>query len=291
MFNRVLVIHNPVAGRRRKKRLIRFLSLLQRSEFKVQVQETTKRGDAYEEAIASNDSDIIIVSGGDGTVNEVLNGLYQRSSGQPLPALGFLPLGTANVLAWELGLPRRPEQLLRLLQSGRTRDIRPGIVNGRRFLLMASAGLDARAVAAVDAPLKRKFGALAYFIGAIRSIGSSVPSYQVTIDGKNFTAKTIILTRSRKYGGPFILSQQAGLTTQILQAVLFPSSGFGAALKYGIGLALGRLQHYKDVTFLNADEVEISCNVADPVQMDGDIVCDLPLKASVDARPIRFLAP
>ncbi|MCR9213183.1 MAG: diacylglycerol kinase family lipid kinase [Proteobacteria bacterium] len=291
MLNRVLVIHNPVAGRRTKKRLDQFLTLLHQSEFEVRVWETTASGDARVQAANSSDIDIIIAAGGDGTVNEVLNGVYERETDQPLPALGFLPLGTANVLALELGLPSDPQQLFELLQAGRTYDIRPGIANGRRFLLMASVGVDARAVAAVTPPLKRKFGAFAYIIGAIQSMGSGAPTFHVTINGEELTAKTIILTRSQKYGGPFTLAEDAGLKTQIMQAVLFRSSGYIAAIRYGIGLALGRLKHHKDIVFLNVDEVEVTCEVPDPVQIDGDVASQLPLKVSIDVQPIRFLAP
>lgn len=291
MFKRVLVIHNPVAGRRQKMRLTRFLSLLQQSDFEVRTLETGARGDAKRHAATAIDIDIIIAAGGDGTINEVLNGLYQRASGHAMPALGFLPLGTANVLAWELDLPRQPELLFKLLQSARTYDIHPGIANGRRFFLMASAGLDARAVAAVTAPLKRKFGALAYLIGAFRALRNAAPSYEVTIDGLSRTANTVVLTRAQRYGGRFILSREAGLKEPVLQAVLFTSSGFGAALRYGLGLVFGRLAHHKDVHFVNASAVEISCEIPDPVQIDGDIVGTLPLTAALESRPIRFLAP
>jgi len=155
MSLRVLLIHNPVAGTRRRRRLRKLLRHLERAGHQVRIRITKKRSDAREHARLAEGFDVIVAAGGDGTVNEVVDGLMVKPADEPLPKVAFLALGTANVLAWELKLPSRPAALARLIEAGNTVAMHPGIVNSRRFILMASAGLDARAVAAVKSLVKR----------------------------------------------------------------------------------------------------------------------------------------
>jgi len=138
---RILIIGNPVAGRGRAARRITALELhLCRAGHEVEVFLTETGGDARRRASQVRDGiDRIVVVGGDGTLNEVLNGL-------PDPAktpLLLLPMGTANVLARELGLPRQPEQAAGLIDRGVVRRLDMGSLGNRRFLALASAGFDA----------------------------------------------------------------------------------------------------------------------------------------------------
>ena len=287
----ILVIYNPVAGRRWRRRVDRLLELLVADGFKVRVELTAKRGDARQAALEATDIDIFVAAGGDGTVNEIVDGVAARNTGDRVPTIAFLPLGTANVLAWELGLPRSPAGLLHLITNGTTLTARPGIANGRRFVLMASVGLDARAVAAVKAPSKRLLGGGAYVLAAITALGMPPPRYKVTVDGRDFDARTVIVTRARRYGGPFSLSPDAGLGTATIQVVMMKSYGVLSALRYGMALALGRLHRLGDVTVVAGLNITIDGPNDDPVQIDGDIVTRLPLTISLDSKAIPFLVP
>ncbi len=287
----ILVIHNPVAGRRWRRRVDRLFELLAAHGFKVRVELTARRGDARQAALAARDTDIIVAAGGDGTVNEIVDGLAARDPGQDTPAIAFLPLGTANVLAWELGLPRRPDDLVRLIENGVKVMVRPGIANGRRFVLMASIGLDARAVAAVGATAKRILGGGAYVLAAVTALRMPPPRYNVTIDGRDFVARTVIVTRARRYGGPFSLIPDAGLGTATLHVVMMQSYGFIPALRYGYALALGRLRQLPDVTVIPGLDIVIAGPDDEPVQIDGDIIANLPLTVSLDDKAVPFLVP
>ena len=144
---RLLVIHNPVAGWRRVERFRRTVQQLEHHGCAITERATTGPGDAETIASAAGEVDVVVVAGGDGTVNEVLNGLMQRP-GDPLP-LAVIPLGTANVLAGELGLPIEPEGVARAIAHGRTVTAHLGQARfdgqARRFALMAGAGFDAQA--------------------------------------------------------------------------------------------------------------------------------------------------
>ena len=289
MNNRILVIHNPVAGHRRRRRLRRFLKMLKQSGHHVSVRSTTQRGDAREIARTANGMNLIIAAGGDGTVNETVDGLLANDREGPMPAVGFLPLGTANVLAWELGLPHRPRALLRMIQTGQTVAVRPGVANDHRFVLMVSAGIDARAVAAVKSETKRLLGGAAYVFAALRALRTRPPVYKVWIDGRQMQARTVIVTRARRYGGPFTLTPDAGLENDGLHVVMMNSFGLMAAVRYGFALVLGQLHKLSDVTVQAGQSVTIEGPNGDPVQMDGDTVGVLPLSISIEETPVPFL--
>lgn len=291
MSKSVLIIHNPVAGRRWRARVDRLFELLAERGFNAHIELTAKRGDAREAARRVDGVDIIVAAGGDGTVNEVVDGLAARASGQPMPAVAFLPLGTANVLAWELSLPRDPDGLVRLIEAGTTVGARPGIANGSRFVLMTSVGLDARAVAAVTPRIKRLLGGGAYVLAAIAALQAPAPTYSIAIDGRALTARTVIVTRARRYGGPFRLAPAGGLETPEFQVVLMKSYGWRAALRYGVALALGRLHRLPDVEIVAGRTVTIDGPANEPVQIDGDLATHLPLKAEMDSLIVPFVAP
>ncbi|MCC7275062.1 MAG: hypothetical protein IT561_20510 [Alphaproteobacteria bacterium] len=157
---RLLVIHNPTAGPRRARRLAAALDRLAARGRPLTLRRTSCRGDAETIArAAAADPRIraIVVAGGDGTIDEAINGIAGGHA-----VLGILPLGTANVLAHELAIGDRLDTAARILDAGRERAIRLGIVAGRRFAMMAGAGYDAWVVARVDPALKRRLGKGAY---------------------------------------------------------------------------------------------------------------------------------
>ena len=157
---RLLIIFNPAAGWRRRQRLAPVLTRLREHGCALVVRETQGPGDAerFAAEVDPDAFDIVVAAGGDGTVNETINGLAR--SGLPL---GLIPLGTANVLAAEIGLRTDPASLARCLVFGEPRPIALGAANGRRFILMAGAGFDAQVVAGVSVPMKRWLGKGAMF--------------------------------------------------------------------------------------------------------------------------------
>lgn len=293
MNKNVLVVHNPVAGRHRRRRLRDLLRILADRGYSLRVVRTTRRGDAREAARKETEASVIIAAGGDGTVGEVINGLCLREADAVLPAVGFLPLGTANVLAWELGLPLSARKVADLVSAARTVAIHPGITDGgERFILMASAGLDARAVAAVKTRAKRVFGGAAYLVAALRALrAGGPPALEVEVDGARHRARTAIVTRARRYGGPFVIAPEASLADPRLFVVLLPAYGLGAVLRYGLALALGRLHRLPDVTTLAARRVRIVGAPGEPVQIDGDFAGHLPRTLAVDRRSVSLLVP
>jgi YegS/Rv2252/BmrU family lipid kinase len=217
---RVLIIFNPTSGSRRRGRLHRVIRALEEAGAAVDLRVTERAGDAEvmaREGAGAGGYDVIAAAGGDGTIDEVANGLPADA-----PPLGVVPLGTANVFAAEIGLPRGAGAIARTLLAGERRAIHCGRANGRRFLIMAGAGLDAEVVAALDPNLKRCLGKFSYVIETWRKIFRyTYPVLDVTLDGQVTRAVTAVACKGRRYGGPYLFAPGADLARPDFEVVLF----------------------------------------------------------------------
>jgi len=286
---RALVVFNPAAGRRRRAALGKALDRFRRNGVRTTVRETGAPGDA--ERIAAEATaeafDVVVAAGGDGTLNEVLNGL-----GADAPSLAVLPLGTANVLAVELGLPRRIEAVVDIIAEGRTRTFWPGIVNGRRFALMAGVGVDALVVDAVGVRQKRLFGRYAYAGQALLAIArGGFSSYVLDVDGNRVEAGSAIVTLGSHYGGAYVVAPSASLFRPELQVCIVRGCRRRDHLRYAAALLRGRLADQADVQIVPAHRVAIAGPASAPVQCDGNIVCRLPATFMLADRPVALVVP
>jgi YegS/Rv2252/BmrU family lipid kinase len=289
---RPLVIFNPTAGNRRRRRLERFLSALRAGGASPRVCETRKVGDAraFACSAAAAGNDAVLVAGGDGTINEAINGLLD--SGAALP-LGLLPLGTANVLAIELGLPRRPAAAAAVVLRNRRLPICLGVAGNRAFALMAGIGFDAAVVANLDPARKRRLRQGAYALETIvQAFRFGFPRYQVvTAEGARFEARSVIACRASRYGGPFTLAPRASLQRSTFTLVLFESAGPLAVLRFSFALLLGRMHACRGVRMVETAGAEIAGPVGEAAQGDGDLIATLPLRLAVRPAALEILIP
>jgi YegS/Rv2252/BmrU family lipid kinase len=282
---RVLVIFNPTAGARRRRKLDRVLKELARLGCAVTLRATRARGDAEALARAADPAafDLVAVAGGDGTINEAINGLADR----PLP-LALIPLGTANVLANEIGL--RGGAIAQTIASGTARPVYLGVANQRRFAMMVGVGIDARIVEGIDPRLKRIGGKLAYVVSGIGSILNHRPvRYRVTVDGQPYTAAAAIVAKGHFYGGRFVLARAARLDVPSLHAVLMERPGRWNMVRYGLAIARGRLDRLPDVRIVEGRTVIIDGPTGEAAQADGDLAGTLPLTVTVSERSLDLI--
>jgi diacylglycerol kinase (ATP) len=279
---RLLVIHNPVAGGRRARRLRAVVERLEtQHRVQVLVRSTSGRGDAeaFARDVVPGTIDAVVAAGGDGTINEVINGLaIHAAAGRAVP-LGIVPMGTANVLAGELGLPTDPDGVARVLAGDRTALIHPAVANGRVFSMMAGVGLDARVVECVDTRLKRRIGKGAYVVETLKQLATRPDvRYRVSLDGGPAQeVAAVIAAKGHFYGGRFVCAPDARLTEPELQVCLFPRGGRWNALRYVWGVTAGRLRHFPDYRVIPAQRLRIEGPVGDAVQGDGDVAARLPV--------------
>ncbi|HSR73148.1 MAG TPA: diacylglycerol kinase family protein [Kiloniellales bacterium] len=297
----LLVIHNPTAGRRRRRRLAAALQALEAGGCRIDLRATTGPGDAEGLArdAAASGCDRLVVAGGDGTINEAITGLV--AGGTRLP-LALIPLGTANVLAAEIGLPRDPRTLARTILEGRPRRIalgriRPADGPPRVFAMMAGVGFDAHAVAGLDPGLKRRFGKAAYYGEILRQLFAfPFPGYRgrvETPDGgtQGFEAASLVVAKGHYYAGAYVFAPEARLHEPLLHLCLFTRSGRLAALRYGLALQLGLLPRLKDFRIVPATRVALDGPAGDPVQADGDLIARLPAVFEVVPEALDLVMP
>ena len=288
---RILIIVNPAAGRPRaaERRLRRFVAALERQGCDITLRHAgLEPYDAERLAReADADFDVIVAAGGDGTVHAVVNGLAGRS----MP-IGVLPLGTVNVLAREIGLPRRSEELASLIVESPVRAIWPGRIAGRAFLMMASAGFDSETVAAVHPVLKARAGRFAFAWAAFVRLWNYRPcELVVQTDGVETRAAGLIAAKGRFYAGPFVVAPNARLAEPFFELVLFHRAGRVAVLRYATALFLGRIPRLNGVTILRARAVTVTSDRAVPVQADGEIAGCLPVTIEIADQPLFLIQP
>ncbi len=266
----VLIIFNPTAGRRRAQRLWRVLDLLVQNGIRLELAETGHRGHATElarEGVARG-AGLVVAAGGDGTIAEVANGLC--GGGVPL---GVIPLGTANVLAHELGLPFAPRAVAAALAFGRTRLLWPGIARGpsgeRLFVQMLGAGFDAAVVHHLSDALKRVFGRGAYVAQSLCEVACyRFPPLRLRLDGEELEAASVIVTKGRYYAGRHLLAPGANPTEPGFTVAVFRHSGRLPALLSGALLPFDLLPRAPGMRLVRAAAIEIEGGA--PAQADGD---------------------
>jgi diacylglycerol kinase (ATP) len=285
---RLRLLYNPTAGRVRRPLIERALAALRRSGWEVERAETERRGHAeHLAAEAADDGEVgrLVIAGGDGTINEVVNGLLRAAA--PLP-FAILPMGTANVLARELGLARF-EQAVAAAGHMRLAQIRPGRANGRHFVMMAGVGLDAHVVAAIRPGMKRLFGRQAYVLETLRQLFRfGFPTYRVVIDDVAYEAASVVVAKGRFYGGSYLLAPAARLSSPTFEVCLFQASGRLAVLRYGLALLAGRLPGRSDFLIRTGRKIAIAGPPGDPVQGDGDIIGHLPVTIAIAERAVQI---
>lgn len=288
----MIVVFNPVAGRRRAPLLWRVLDTMIANGLRLELAETTGRGHAetLARSAARAGERLVVAAGGDGTIAEVANGIMGSDA-----KLGVIPLGTANVLAHELALPFAPRAIAASLAFGRTRALWPGLATGpstaRLFVQMLGLGFDAEVVRRLSPGLKRLFGRAAYVWQTLREL----PRYpfrpiRLRIDGEETEAASVIVTNGRLYGGQYLLAPGARAGEPGLSVVLFKRGGPGPALLYGAALPLNRLPSMPGIEHRRAIAVEMLGEDRVPAQVDGDPAGFSPLSVTDAAAPIQVVA-
>ena len=268
----MVIVFNPVAGRRHAHLLWRVLDVLVANGVRLELAETCRAGHAEslaQEAVKRGEP-MVVAAGGDGTIAEVANGLMGTDA-----CLGVIPLGTANVLAHELGLPFSPKAVAAALAFGRTTTLWPGVASSaqgsRLFVQMLGVGFDAHVVHRVSFPMKKLMGKGAYVLRSMAEMTRySYPPIRLRLDEVETQAASVIVSKGRLYGGSFRLAADAVPGAPGFSVVLFDRGGPGAAMMYGAALPLNLLGHAPGVRRVRANRVDFIGNQPVPAQADGD---------------------
>ena len=262
---------------------------------------TTAPGDARRlaaEAVGEG-FDLIVAAGGDGTVNEVLNGLGDAPDGFARARLGVLPLGTVNVFARELKIPLRIERAWDVLQRGREMRIdlpcveflANGIRQQRYFVQLAGAGFDARAIELMDWSHKKKIGPLAYVIAGFRALHEPQPKIIVLAGGQNVTGEFVLVGNGRFYGGPVKIFPQADLCDGLLEICILPRLNWRTLIRFALGRLARRDPSVSVVKKFQAAKFDLAAETKTAFELDGEWVGHLPATFSVEREKLRVIVP
>jgi diacylglycerol kinase (ATP) len=239
-------------------------------------------------AAVDKGADLIVVLGGDGTINEVVNGMVHSSA-----ALAILPGGTANVLATELGLGSRlgaaiekiPQCVERRVAVGRLRSPK----QSRYFLAMGGVGLDAKIVYDLSPMLKAWTGKAAYYLGGFGHVTEPVGQFEARINGDVYRCGFVLASRVRNYGGDLEIARGASLQRDDFEVVLFEGSNPLRYLGYMAGVLAKRVQEMPGVRTARAGSVELAGDVH--VQVDGEYAGRLPARLEIVPAALTLLIP
>jgi len=295
---RTCVIFNPAARGEKARHFRRHLEALgNQATLKL----TAAAGDARrlaEEAV-NEGFDIVVAAGGDGTLNEVLNGLGDAPEGFERARLGLLPLGTVNVFARELGLPVRLEAAWEAIQQGKeTRIDLPcvdheadGLRQRRYFAQLAGAGLDARAIELVHWPLKKRIGPLAYVVAGLKALMGAQSKITVTGGGRSETGELVLIGNGRLYGGQYRIFPGADLRDGRLDVCVFPRVNWLTLARCGPALLLQGRPPASLVRAFQAESLTLTSPVTTPLEADGELLGRLPATFSVQRSRLRVIVP
>lgn len=290
-MKKICLIVNPVAGRRILKRIGQAQRDLEKQGAQVDIKTTCGPGDATglaRQAVTQN-YDVIVAAGGDGTVNEIMNGMAHST----VP-MALLPFGTTNLFAREIGLHRRPGKAVDTIMNGRKQTVNLGRAGDRYFLLMAGIGFDAHVVYNLNLRLKSLAGELAYIFSALRVIAKTPPRkcIEARINGDTpIKCSSLILGNAKYYGGSFEVTPGATITKPSLQLCAFAGETRRSIVGYALGILMKKHTHFANVTTRTVECLDVVSENPVHVQVDGDYLRQLPLELKVVPEALTILRP
>ncbi len=232
--------------------------------------------------------EVIIAAGGDGTLNEVVNGI-----GNAPVRLGILPIGTMNVFATELGIPHgNLERAWSIIEQGKVVAVDLPQANGTHFIQLAGVGLDAEVVRKTTADSKKALGPLSYLLTLVQ-VAAHKPSRVVleTDGGRIHEGSFALIGNGRLYGGPFPVFKRASLYDGLLDVLVFQNQSHWDVVRYFQAIALGTHPELPDVEYFQTSSIKVTSSGDVPVELDGEVAGMLPCLFSVEAKKLSVIAP
>lgn len=316
MFRNIIIIGNPIAGGGAIKKIYKALDIFKKRGFNTDLLLTQNKGDA--EILAKRNvnkqSTLIIAAGGDGTYNEVANGLINSDT-----PMAILPVGTTSVLAKELKMPSNISKAVDFIINGRIQPIHLGKIIFERnadfvsrfFILMAGIGFDGEAVFGVHKQIKKYFGKLGYISSGLNVLLKYNPkpidiiAYDAEIIKKGYNIKfkkleeltehesytltgySVVIGKAACYGGNFKFTPDARLTDPTFYMFVAHSRSRRSILKYFAGIAVNMHLRYNDISYLRTSKVKVLGDAR--VQIDGDYVGTTPISIEVAPNALNLV--
>jgi len=310
---KAFLIYNPTSGQRRKKReeqIARISAVFLSAGVQTETQATTHAGSAVEQTQKAVQAgfDAVIACGGDGTVNEALNGIMRSGS---RAALGLVPLGSGNLLASDLRLPANPVAAAHKLLGYKPREIQPGMITSqmptgaekRYFLVAAGVGSDAELMYRTAVEAKERYGRNAYFLEMARmTMRGSYPMFQVEWEdpiGKRMKteASLVMALRAARFPGLLrLVKLGSSLAEPAYRLLLFRTDKVRHFLHYFASVASGMNWKVPQVDVVKS--AWFRCTALDEPheqkihsQADGELLGTVPVEVGIEEKTFQLLMP
>ncbi len=312
----IIIIGNPIAGGGSAKKIRKASDILKSKGFNVELLFTEKKGDAelFAKEAAGKPSTLIVAAGGDGTYNEVANGLIRSNT-----PMAILPVGTTSVLARELKMPSQISRAVDFIINGKEQVVHPGLITfsdkasyKRFFLLMAGIGFDGEAVFGVNESIKRHTGKGGYILSGFNVLLRYNPqpitiiAYDAEIIKKSgtknihhkqdeylihnsvsLTGYAAVIGKAACYGGDFKITPDARLTDPTFYIFVAHGKSRASIVNYFAGIAVRTHLKYNDISYLKAAKVDVWGG--SKVQIDGDYAGTAPVKIEVVPDALKLI--
>jgi diacylglycerol kinase (ATP) len=284
---KILVILNPAArGERARALRDRIASLSHQAV----VRSTGSPGDAgalAARAVAQG-YETIVAAGGDGTINEVVNGL----AGSHV-SFGILPVGTMNVFATELGIPQNNlAKAWQVIKDGYVRQVDLPRANQEYFVQLAGVGLDAEVVRQTTSDSKKALGPMSYLLTLAQVAARQPPKICIEpVDGAPREGSFVLVGNGRFYGGPFVLFKDARLDDGLLDVLVFQNQSHWDLMRYFQAIVFGNHPALPDVEYFQSRGLRLTSREPVPVEIDGELTGTLPYEFGFSIGKLNVLVP
>jgi diacylglycerol kinase (ATP) len=284
-LSKACIILNPAARSERARRWQERLRAMCGDAFFCA---TVEAGDAelHARRAVADGFDPIVAAGGDGTINEVVNGIAGSEA-----ALGLMPMGTMNVFANELGLPVNDlGRCWEIIRQGKTRMVDLPVANKKHFVQLAGVGLDAQVVKETSLTLKRNFGPLSYLISAAQIAARRPPRLLIESDDAGTEEGSFVLVgNGRLYGGPFPFFKRAEIDDGLLDVLVFKQLGYLELIKYLQNVIFTSEITTREVKYFQTARLHVSSADEVPVELDGELAGICPVEFRIQPRRLKVL--
>ena len=286
-MKKVLVILNPAARGERARSLREKIQAL---SLRTVVRMTSGPGDAREMAAKAVEEGFatIVAAGGDGTVNEVANGVAGSGA-----VFGILPVGTMNVFSTELRIPQgNLRAAWDVIHAGQTRSLDLPQANSQYFVQLAGIGLDAEVVRQTTPESKKSLGPMSYLLTLAQVAAVKPPAVLIEPDDSPTREGSFVLVgNGRLYGGPFVLFKDACLDDGLLDVLVFKNQSHWDVVRYFQAIAFGSHVELPDVEYFQTRAMTVRSSGSVPVELDGELADALPCRFEISSHRLQVLAP
>lgn len=283
-----VVILNPAARGARNRRLRQQVEKLARRAAIVCATSGAGEAEALARNAVAEGYEKIVAAGGDGTINEIVNGIAGHNV-----TLGLLPLGTMNVFATELGLPANNlERCWNIIVQNRTQRVDLPRANRKYFVQLAGVGLDAQAVKETSRAFKRNFGPVSYLISAVQIASRTPPVLRIeSDDAASAEGSFVLVGNGRLYGGRFPFFKQAMMNDGLLDVIVFKRLGYVDIIRYLQNVVFTPQISSPEVDYFQTKHLQVSSEENVPVEIDGELTGHCPVEFRIRAGGLRVLTP